>query len=52
MTEKDTQNQIQEQLRALKKATENATKSQQAAKDYLISAGIITKEKEGKFPTK
>ena len=49
MTERDTKYQIEEQIKALKMATDKATKSKEAANEYLIEAGIITQEKEAKF---
>jgi hypothetical protein len=48
MTSLNAQEQIKSQIEALKKATENATKSKKAANKYLRDAGIIPK-KEGKF---
>ncbi|MCY7421634.1 MAG: hypothetical protein LH478_07810 [Chitinophagaceae bacterium] len=49
MTEKETQQQIDEQLKALRKATNEAIKSKEAANRYLIEAGIITDTKESRF---
>ena len=49
MTEKETQQQIDEQLKALRKATNEAIKSKEAANKYLIEAGIIMDTKESRF---
>lgn len=49
MTEKETQQQIDEQLKALREATNEAIKSKEAANRYLIEAGIIMDIKESRF---
>ena len=51
MSEKETQQQIEEQLKALRKATTEAIKSKEAANRYLIEAGIITDIKKLRFIT-
>ena len=47
-----TQAAIQEQVNIIKVATQNATRSKEAARQFLIDAGIIKKEEEAKKPTK
>ena len=42
---------IQEQIDAVKKATENASKSKESARQFLVAAGIL-KENEIKEPPK
>ena len=51
MSEKETQQQIEEQLKALRKATTEAIKSKEAANRYLKEAGIITDIKKSRFIT-
>ena len=52
MTEQTIREQIQTQLSALKRATDNATKSKEAANKYLQDAGINSDKKELKFDNK
>ena len=49
MSEKETQQQIEEQLKALRKATSEAIKSKEAATKYLREAGIIADIKKSRF---
>jgi hypothetical protein len=42
---------IQEQIEAVKQATENASKSKESARQFLVDAGIL-KENEIKEPPK
>jgi hypothetical protein len=42
---------IQEQIEAVKKATENALRSKEASRHFLVQAGIL-KEQEIKEPPK
>jgi hypothetical protein len=44
--------QIQEQIDALRKVTDKATESKEAATKYLENAGISTEEKSGKTDKK
>ena len=52
MTSQAIQVQIQEQIDALRKVTDRATESKEAATKYLENAGISTKEKDSKFNKK
>ena len=52
MTPQAIQVQIQEQINALRKVTDKATESKEAATKYLENAGISTKQKDGKFDKK
>lgn len=52
MSEKEIQEKIQLQIDALKEATNNATKSKEAAYEYLLSSGIIDGEKDSRFDGK
>ena len=47
-----TQAAIQEQVNIIKVATQNATKSKEAARKFLIDAGIIKEEEKAKKPAK
>ena len=49
MTDQAVKNQIDEQIAALKKTTEQATRSKEAANKYLHDAGIKSDKKEIKF---
>ncbi len=47
-----TQSAIQEQVNAIKTATDNALKSKEAAKKFLIDAGIVREKFELKQSSK
>jgi hypothetical protein len=52
MTPTNVQEQIREQLAALRRTTDKATESKEAALKYLEEAGISTKKKVSKFEKK